>query len=211
MTTQLARTSSDTRTPELTLSRGHVLVFDHARDVPMGFWERGFSDSWKDFQYYDLIEQTMRRGFDYRYLLVFDENDRPLALQPLLLTNQDLAISAGANVARLVAKLRTRWPHLFKSRIALPGCLVGDAKMGTMESNETAAPLVAEALEGHAGIVRVRLVAFRVFPARMRSAFSSLNQGAYVRVTRFPPLILDLNFASFEEYAIKQLSRATRK
>ena len=105
MTTQLARTSSDTRTPEskLALPRGHVLVFEHARDVPMGFWERGFSDCWKDFQYYDLIEQTMRCGFDYRYLLVFDENDRPIALQPLLLASQDLAISAGARIARLVA------------------------------------------------------------------------------------------------------------
>src|SRR5438093_1237898 len=98
MTTQLAPTSSDTRAPELTLSRGYALVFEHARDVPIEFWERGFSDSWKDFQYYDLIEQTMRCGFDYRYLLVFDENDRPLALQPLLLASQDLAISAGARV-----------------------------------------------------------------------------------------------------------------
>jgi len=211
MTTQLARTPSDTRNPGLTLSRGHVLVFEHARDVPMGFWERGFSDSWKDFQYYDLIEQTMRRGFDYRYLLVFDKNDRPLALQPLLLATQDLAISAGANVARLVAKLRTYWPHFLQSRIALAGCLVGDGKMGTMESDETASPLVAEALEKYAGSVGIRLVGFKDFPARMRSDLSSLNQAGYVRVTGFPSLILDLNFASFEEYAIKQLSRATRK
>jgi len=211
MTTQLARVSSDTRTPELTLSRGHVLVFEHARDVPLEFWERGFSDSWKDFQYYDLIEQTMRCGFDYRYLLVFDENNRPLALQPLLLANQDLAISAGANVARIVVKLRVHWPHFLKSRIALAGCLVGDGKMGTIESNEIAAPLVAEALEKYAGSVGIRLVGFKDFPARMRSAFSSLNQTGYLRVTGFPPLILDLNFASFEEYAIKKLSRATRK
>jgi hypothetical protein len=211
MTTQLVRTSSDTRTFEFTLSRGHVFVFQHARDVPMGFWERGFSDSWKDFQYYDLIEQTMRSGFDYRYLLVFDENDWPVALQPLLLTSQDLAVSAGARVARLVAKLRTRWPRFLKSRVALAGCLVGDGKMGSMESDETAAPLVAEAVEKYASSVGIRLVGFKDFSARTRSAFSSLNQAGYVRVTGFPPLILDLNFASFEEYATTQLSRATRK
>ncbi|PYL02767.1 MAG: GNAT family N-acetyltransferase [Verrucomicrobia bacterium] len=213
MTTYPARTSSDTRTPEtkLTLSRGHVLVFEHARDVPMEFWDRGFSDSWKDFQYYDLIERTMRCGFEYRYLLVFDENEWPLALQPLLLASQDLAISAGARVARLVAKLRTQWPRFLKSRVALAGCLVGDGKMGTLESDEVATPLVAEAVEKYAGRVGIRLVGFKDFPARTRSAFSSLNQAGYVRVTGFPPLILDLNFASFEEYAMKQLSRATRK
>jgi len=211
MTTQLARRSFDTRTPGLTLSRGHGLVFERARDVPKGFWESGFSDSWKDFQYYDLIEQTMSRGFEYRYLLVFDENDRPLALQPLFLASQDLAISAGASVTRLVAKLRNYWPNFLKSRIALAGCLVGDGKMGTMQSDETAAALVAEALEKYVGSVGIRLVGFKDFPARMRSAFSSLNQAGYVRVTGFPPLVLDLNFVSFEEYAIKQLSRATRK
>ena len=83
--------------------------------------------------------------------------------------------------------------------------------MGTMESDETASPLVAEALEKYAGSVGVRLVGFKDFPARMRSDLSSLNQAGYVRVAGFPSLILDLNFASFEEYAIKQLSRATRK
>ena len=83
--------------------------------------------------------------------------------------------------------------------------------MGALESNETATPLVAEALEKYAGSIGIRLVGFKDFPAGMRSAFSSLNQAGYVRVTGFPPLTLDLNFASFEEYAIKQLSRATRK
>src|SRR5437762_5588554 len=166
MTTQRARTSSDTRTPEskLALPRGHVLVFEHARDVPMGFWERGFSDCWKDFQYYDLIEQTMRCGFDYRYLLVFDENDRPIALQPLLLASQDLAISAGARVARLVAKLRTHWPHFLKSRVALAGCLVGDGKMVTLESEEIATPLVAEAAANSAGRVGIRLDGVKASP-----------------------------------------------
>ena len=213
MTTQLADTLSDTSTLEskLSLSRGYVLVFEHARDVPMKFWELGFADSWKDFQYYDLIEQTMSCGFEYRYLLVFDEHDWPLALQPLLLASQDLAISADASVARLVAKLRTRWPSFLKSRVALAGCLVGDGKMGTMKSDETAVPLVAEAVEKYADSVGIRLVGFKDFPARTRSAFSSLNQTGYVRVTGFPPLVLDLNFVSFEEYAMKQLSRATRK
>ena len=93
-----------------------------------------------------------------------------------------------------------RTGHTFlKSRVALAGCLVGDGKMGTMESDETAAPLVAEAVEKYAGSIGIRLVGFKDFPARTRSAFSSLYQAGYSRVTGFPPLILDLNFASFEE------------
>jgi hypothetical protein len=211
MTPQLARPLSDPRPRELRLSRGHVLVFERARDVPMEFWERGFSETWKDFQYYDLIEQTMRCGFEYRYLLAFDENNRPVALQPLLLSNQDLAVSAGARTARLVAKVRRHWPRFLKSRVALAGCLVGDGKMGNVESDEVAIPLVAEAIEKYAASVGIGLVGFKDFPAGTRSAFASLKQAGYARITGFPPLILDLNFASFEDYATKQLSRATRK
>ena len=177
----------------------------------MEFWERGFGDSWKDFQYYDLIEHTMRCDFEYRYLVVFDENDQPLVLQPLLLANQDLVISAGAKLTRLVTKFRAHWSRLLKSRVVLAGCLVGEGKMGAIESNELAAPLVAEALEKYARRVGIRLVGFKDFPARTRSALSSLKRAGYARVTGFPPLLLDINFACFEEYATKQLSRSTRK
>lgn len=213
MTTQLALASSDIRPLEatLTLSRGYAVIFQHARDVPMEFWERGFSETWKDFHYYQLIEQTMKCGFEYRYLLVFDENDRPLALQPLLLANQDLAISADARVAGLVAKLRSYWPRFFKSRVALAGCLVGEGKMGMLEADEMVALFVADALEKYADSIGVRLVGFKDFPTRKRSVFSCFANAGYVRITGFPPLLLDLNFASFEEYATKRLSRATRK
>jgi Acetyltransferase (GNAT) domain len=213
MRTQLALPSSKTgvRPSRLRLSCGYGIVFKNACDVPTEFWERAFSDSWKDFQYYELIEQTMRCGFEYRYLLVFDENDRPLALQPLLLANQDLVISAGAKVARLVAELRAVWPRFFKSRILFAGCLVGEGKMGVIESNTIAAALVAEALEKYAASFGIRLVGFKDFPERTRYVLSGLTRAGYARLTGFPPLILDLNFTSFDEYAAKQLSRATRK
>jgi hypothetical protein len=213
MTTQLARASSDTRTPEpkLTLSRGHVLIFEHARDVPMEFWDRGFSDSWKDFQYYDLIEQTMRCGFDYRYLLVFDENDRPLALQPLVLVVQDVAVSAGEGLARLIAKVRNRWPRFLKSRVALAGCLVGEGKIGTIKLAQDAAAIVADALEKYSRSIGIGLVAFKDISAKARRAFSCLNHAGYTRVNGFPSLALDLNFRSFEEYMKTRLGYATRK
>src|SRR5438132_4503738 len=45
----------------------------------------------------------------------------------------------------------------------------------------------------------------------MRHAFSCLSRSGYARVAGFPPLTLELNFASFDEYIAMQLSRATRK
>src|SRR5438046_7525460 len=125
MSFQLSRTCSKGRVSEIQLSCGRALVFEYARDVPMEFWARVFSDTPKDFQYYELIEQTMGSTFEYRYLAVFDQADQPVALQPLVLTTQDLPVCASQALVRFVAKLRTRWPHFCHSRMALAGCLVG--------------------------------------------------------------------------------------
>jgi GNAT acetyltransferase-like protein len=211
MMLQLARARAKERVAEIELSRGHGVVFEHTRDVPMEFWARGFSDTPKDFQYYELIEQTMGGVFEFRYLAVFDETNQPVALQPLVLTTQDLAVSANEVLVRFVAKLRTRWPRFLQSRMALAGCLVGEGKTGAIESVELAIPLVAEALEKYARGQGISLVAFKDYPTKMRRAFSCLNRSGYARVASFPPLTLELNFASFDEYMAMQLSRATRK
>ena len=211
MMLQLARTRSTERIAEIPLSRGHACVFEHARDVPMEIWARGFADTPKDFQYYELLEQTMGWPFEYRYLAVFDEADRPVALQPLVLTTQDLVASANETLVRVVAKLRRLWPSFLRSRMALAGCLVGEGKTGAIESVEVVIPLVAEALEKYARGQEIFLVAFKDFPRKIRGAFSCLNRSGYARAAGFPSLTLELDFASFDEYMATHLSRATRK
>ncbi len=211
MMLQLARTRSTERIAEIPLSRGYACVFEHARDVPMEIWARGFADTPKDFQYYELLEQTMGWPFEYRYLAVFDEADRPVALQPLVLTTQDLVASANETLVRVVAKLRRLWPSFLRSRMALAGCLVGEGKTGAIESVEVVIPLVAEALEKYARGQEIFLVAFKDFPRKIRGAFSCLNRSGYARAAGFPSLTLELDFASFDEYMATHLSRATRK
>ena len=211
MILQVACAPAKERVAEIQLSGGRALVFEHARDVPMEFWARGFSNTPKDFQYYELIEQTMGSAFEYRYLAVFDRINRPVALQPLVLTTQDLAVSASEAIVRFVTKLRTVWPRLWRSRMALAGCLVGEGETGAIEPVEVAIPLVAESLEKYARSEGISLVAFKDFPTKMRSAFSCLSRWGYARIAGFPPLTLELNFASFDEYMAMQLSRATRK
>jgi len=211
MILQVACAPAKERVAEIQLSGGRALVFEHARDVPMEFWARGFSNTPKDFQYYELIEQTMGSAFEYRYLAVFDRTNRSVALQPLVLTTQDLAVSASEAIVRFVTKLRTVWPRLWRSRMVLAGCLVGEGETGAIEPVEVAIPLVAESLEKYARSQGIFLVGFKDFPTKMRSAFSCLSRWGYARIAGFPPLTLELNFASFDEYMAMQLSRATRK
>jgi hypothetical protein len=50
MILQVACAPAKERVAEIQLSGGRALAFEHARDVPMDFWARGFSDTPKDFQ-----------------------------------------------------------------------------------------------------------------------------------------------------------------
>lgn len=156
----------------LRLTHGYADVYRHASDIEPEFWATAFADTPKDFHYYQLLEQTMRRYFDYRYLLVCDEADRPRALQPIILATQDLAASAGEKFARLVAKLRRRFARFFQSRMALAGCLVGEGKTGLIRSDETVLPMVAEALEQFARSEKIGLFAFKDFPVATREVLS---------------------------------------
>jgi hypothetical protein len=195
----------------LRLTHGYADVYRHASDIEPELWATAFADTPKDLRYYELLEQTMRRQFDYRYLLVFDETDRPRALQPLILATQDLAASAGEKFARLVAKLRLRFARFFQSRIVLAGCLVGDGKTGLLGSDETVLPMVADALEQFARSEKIGLFGFKDFPVATRAGLSFLNAAGYGRLAGFPSLALNLDFISFEEYMKMRLSRVTRK
>src|SRR5438477_12040483 len=142
LTTQRANSLQE----RLGLSQGYARVYRHAADISPEIWKATFFDTPKDFQYYQLLEQTMRSHFDYRYLLVFGEDDRPVALQPLIIATQDLAASAGGKFAQVVAKMRGSFPRFFQSRMALAGCLVGEGIIGVIGSAAAVVPLRSEAI-----------------------------------------------------------------
>jgi hypothetical protein len=74
------------------LRAGSVCVYRRAEDIDAEIWSAAFGGSHKDFEYYRLIEETMNGQFTYRYLVIFDPNKNPIALQPLILVDQDLGL-----------------------------------------------------------------------------------------------------------------------
>jgi Acetyltransferase (GNAT) domain len=195
------------------LSAGGAQVYKHAADVAPAIWGTAFGDSHKDFEYHRLIEQTMLVGLSYLYLLVFDELYDPVALQPLIVIDQDLLVTAAATIKTVVNFVRKFWPRFLRARMLLAGCLDGDSKPGVIApaSPRRVHGLLAEALCVCARRQKISLVATKDFPAAMREELSPFVRAGYTRVGGFPPLMLDLNFASFDQYMDVHLSRVTRK
>ena len=57
-------------------------------------WGSAFSDSRKHHRYYELVEDTIRQGFDYRYFVIRDALGEVRAVQPFFILDQDLLAGA---------------------------------------------------------------------------------------------------------------------
>src|SRR6516162_5689236 len=53
-------------------------------------WPRAFARLRKDHRYYEIVEDTIRQGFDYRYFTIADGAGEVRAVQPFFICDQDL-------------------------------------------------------------------------------------------------------------------------
>jgi hypothetical protein len=192
---------------------GRARIFARASDVTARIWREAFGGSWKDFDYYRLLEETMRVGFSYQYLVLYDLADQPEALQPLILVTQDLAVSLTGALAYLTTWLRARWTNLLRTRVIMAGCLVGDGALGvtTAGSLRRAAEQLGHALLAYSQRERVSLITVKDFAPAGREDFQPVLDCGYTRMPGFPSLELPLTFRSFDEYMERTLSKSTRK
>lgn len=193
--------------------QGSAKIFASAADIDAEFWRATFGSGHKDLEYYCLLEETMRTGFTYRYLVLFDLNERAIALQPLVIVDQDLAVTMNGRLGRAIKFIRAHAPRFLYSRILLAGCLVGDGKFGVLPDVDPsfAAELLAEALQQFAKSETISLVVIKDFPVWFRPDLGQLIRSGYTRLDGFPSLYLDLDFASVEQYMRNHLTRVTRK
>jgi hypothetical protein len=195
------------------LRGGSAHVYARAAHVDAAIWGAAFGDTHKDFEYYQLIEDTMAQDFTYRYLLVLDEQRDPVALQPLIIVDQDLGTTSTGSLAATLKTARRLWPRFLRARILLAGCLVGDSRPGIIApaNPQRVAGLLAEAVSSYARRQKISLVTGKDFPAAAREELSPFLAAGYTQLAGFPPMALEFAFASFDEYMEKCLSRAMRK
>lgn len=120
----------------------------------------------------------------------------------MLLVDQDLAISLGEWVKSLLRALRRVYPRLLRSRMMVAGCLVGNGQLGITKNfnRREAAAALPEALFRYADEEEISFLRIKDFPARQRREMQPLLEAGFTRVDGFPPLKMELDFATFEQY-----------
>lgn len=174
-------------------------------------WDRAFAGQRKDARFYELVEDTIHQGFDYRYFAVIDESGHARAVQPFLIVDQDLLAGVPKRVAASVNLIRRMWPRFMRLRTLMVGCAVGEGHLDDADGaaqHATARVLAATILE-HARDLQTPLVVLKEFPASYRAALQCFVETGFARIPSMPMVYRGIDFPNFDAY-VRTLSKKMR-
>src|SRR6516164_7051905 len=194
-----------------TLRPGRTIrIASRAEISPLPQWQSAFAQERKDHRYYELLEDTLKDGFTYGYLIV--ENDHAVrVIQPYFLVDQDLLAGMSGAVTKIVGGLRRLWPRFMRARTLMVGCAAGEGHLdGSELAQATTAELLAGSLRRVARELNCVMVVLKEFPAKYRAPLQHLQRAGFTRVPSMPMTTLGIEYRSFEDYVDKTLSPRTR-
>ena len=175
-------------------------------------WQTAFARQRKDRRYYEIVEDTIRQGFEYRYFVLEDKAGRVRAVQPFFLLRQDLLQGSGPRLSRTAARIRRLFPRFLTMRTLMIGCAAGEGHLDqSAEDHAWIASQLHKAARRYAKHVKAPMVVLKEFPSVYRPALTAFSNNGYTRVPSLPSIRLHLPYANFEDYMNKALSKATRK
>ncbi|MGB6312371.1 MAG: GNAT family N-acetyltransferase, partial [Pseudolabrys sp.] len=149
-------------------------------------WQSAFAQERKDHRYYELLEDTLKDGFSYGYLII--EDGRAVrAIQPYFLVDQDLLAGMSGVITKLVAAVRRLWPRFMRARTLMVGCAAGE---GHLDGDDAAKAATAEtfgrSLQDVARELNCVMIVLKEFPARYRTPLQCLLHEGFARVPSMP-------------------------
>lgn len=175
-------------------------------------WPHAFAGRRKDRRYYEIVEDTIRQGFDYRYIALRTPDGEVVAVQPCFMLDQDLLAGTGPRTQGVMRAVRRVWPRCLKMRTLMVGCAAGEGHLdaATDAMRGAIARALAAQLPALARRHGARLLVFKEFPAEYRTALAPLLAAGFARMPSMPNTRLPLPFADFEAY-LRTLSSTTRQ
>lgn len=191
---------------------GKVEILSRRELAHCRHWQNAFIDHRKDHLFYELVEDTIRQGFDYQYFAIKDGEGEVRAIQPFFVLEQDLLGGLNSRLRAVADSVRRVCPRLLKMRTLMVGCVVGEAHLDRSENaHASSAKLLASAIVEHARAQDASLIVLKEFPAKYRQPLNSFLDHGFTRVPSLPMTRLNINYPSFDDYMAKALNSATRR
>jgi hypothetical protein len=206
------------------LEKTHTLSAEHAAGRPTvdvlspaeakqcARWPRTLAGQRKDRRFYEILEETIRQDFDYRYFAIRDAAGEVGAIVPFFLIDVDM-LAGLPRVRRLTESVRRLLPRFMRVRTLMVGCVAGEGHLDDEDEVSAAeqAQSLARAIVGHAAALRAGLIVFKEFQTLYRSDLACLQKAGFTRAPSMPMVALDINYPDFETFMARVLSYRTRK
>lgn len=201
-----------TKADSIVASGGSVEVASRAEAMQCRHWLSAFRSEAKDRRYYELIEDTIHKEFEYRYFIVRDWRGEISAIQPFFIVDQDLLVGTKPLFGRLTNFVRRLWPRFMRARTLMVGCAAGEGHLDGDESAQgPSAQLLASAIVKEARRLKARIIVLKEFPARYRQTLECFVDNGFGRIPSLPNVMLNIDYSSFEEYMTRALSGGARR
>jgi hypothetical protein len=198
------------RTPRESFS---ISVVSRAELSGCAPWTSTFTDQRKDHRYYEILDDTLRGNFEYRYFAIVDNNGEVRAIQPFFLVDQDILEGLGPERIRWISFVRRFYPRFLKLRALMVGCSAGEAHLAATETLPV--DIVAETLSNgiakQARSLNAQLIVLKEFPSRYRKVLHCFVQCGFARAPSMPMTMLDIGYDSFDAYMKKALKSSSRR
>jgi hypothetical protein len=185
-----------------------ILTPDAVRQLPA--WPRAFTHLAKDHRYYEIVDETLSRDFEFQYLVLERKGEGVVGVQPFFFLEQDIFATAHDSLRHIAHFVRRILPRFFLPKILMAGCAAGEGHPGASDSASQRS-LMQAAAEVFPKVARSRGVwpiVWKDFPACYRDR---IPPAAGPRIPSMPATRLRLEFVGFDDYLARHLSHATRK
>jgi hypothetical protein len=201
------------KTSGIALSGGSVEVASRIEATQCEHWVNAFCSEAKDRRYYELVEDTIQKEFDFRYFIVRDCNGEICAIQPFFILDLDLLAGTKTRMGRLTDLIRCLWPRFMRARTLMMGCAAGEGHLDGKDefAQRASARLLASAITRQARALDARLIVLKEFPAKYRPALECFVNKSFTRIPSLPNVLLKIDYTSFEEYMTRALSGGARR
>jgi hypothetical protein len=175
-------------------------------------WQRALAGQRKDHRFYEILEETIRQDFGYRYFAIRHAAGEVGAIVPFFVIDVDM-LAGVPRVQRMAEFPRRLLPRFMRMRTLMVGCVAGEGHLddGDALSSAEQAQCLARTIAAHAAALRAGLIVFKEFQTRYRSDLACLQKAGFTRAPSMPMVALDIDYPDFETFMARVLSYKTRK
>jgi hypothetical protein len=183
-----------------------TLQFRQINDVPTNLWEPLTQGKSRAFsrEFWETIENSKLNDFDYQYIVLVDDNERPILITSFYTITTDIAIFAPKSLRMVLSKIRTFFPGFLKWKmiewgtpitVSSPPFIAADGiniDMAICEIDKT--------LRHAARSQGCWLILVRDFESQATEDLTRLKKLGYEALPSLPNTYLDIRWKTIAEY-----------